>query len=153
MFAHIIQHLLDGPVLMHGDEIRRHQTSNAVFRVTEQRRGDASLLRCKQPNQLPRSCAWQFFQERRAIVRRHLVQNRPDLLVGHGAQQFLLRVDIEIFKDIRRQCMRQDAKDNHLFVFWQIQNHFGDIGGWPFAKHLTQRREITGVDHAPDLGF
>ena len=71
----------------------------------------------------------------------------------HGAQQFLLRIEIEIFKNIRRQVMWENPKNDDLFVFRHIEDHFGDIGGWPFTKQLAQRREIAGLDHAPDLGF
>src|SRR5207247_2413656 len=74
MFAHIIEYVLHGPLLVHSDEIRRHQAAHAVFRVAEQCRGDATLLRRKQSNQLPRRCAGQFLQQRRPIVRRHLVR-------------------------------------------------------------------------------
>ena len=73
--------------------------------------------------------------------------------MSHGAQQCLLRLEIEIFENIRREPRWQDAKDDHLFVFRQIEDDFGDIGGWPFTKEFTQRAEIAGLDHAPDLWF
>ena len=138
---------------MHRDKIRRHQSADAVFGIAEQRRGDTAFLRRKQTDQLPRRGARQFLQQRRAIVRRHLVQNAHDLLVCHGAQQFLLFLDPEVFKNIRCQIVRQHPKDDHLFVFRQIENHFGHISRRPFAKHFTERREITRVDHAPDFRF
>ena len=65
----------------------------------------------------------------------------------------LLRLDIEIFENIRRERVRQDAKDDHLFVFRQIEDDFGHIGWRPFAKEFAQRPEIPGVDHAPDFWF
>ncbi len=71
----------------------------------------------------------------------------------HGTEQFLLRINIEIFENVRSQCMRQDAKDDDLFVFRQIENYLGDIGWRPFAKDFSQRGEVTRVDHAPDFGF
>ena len=75
------------------------------------------------------------------------------LLVCHGAQQFLLRLDIEIFENIRRQRVRQDAKNDHLFVFRHVEDHLGHIGRRPFAKHLAQRAEIARVDQALDFRF
>jgi hypothetical protein len=57
-----------------------------------------------------------------------------DLLVRHRAQQLLLRLDVEIFKNVRRQRVRQDPEDDDLLVFRQIENDFGDIGRRPFAK-------------------
>ena len=105
MFADVIEHLLHRPILLHRDKIRRHQTANAVFGITEQRRGDAAFFRREQSDQLPRRGARQFLQQRRAIVRRHFIQNGDDLLVRHRAQQFLLFLDPEIFKNIRRQSV------------------------------------------------
>ena len=153
MFAHVIEHLLHSPVLVHRDKIRRHQTAHAVFGITEQRRRDASLFRRKQSNQLSRRCARQFLEQRRAIVRRHLVQNRHDLLVSHGAQQLLLAPRSRDIQKHPPPGVRQDPKDDHLFVFRQIENHFGHISRRPFTKHFTQRREIARLDHAPDFRF
>ena len=68
-------------------------------------------------------------------------------------QQFLLRIEIEIFENIRRERVRQDAKDDDLFIFRHIDNHLGDIGRRPVAKQLAQRREVAGVDQASDFGF
>ena len=72
--------------------------------------------------------------------------------MGHRAQQFLLRIQIEIFKNVRRQRMRQDAKDDDLFISWHVENHFGHVRGRPFGKQLAQRGEIPRVDQALDFG-
>ena len=69
----------------------------------------------------------------------------------HRAQQFLLRIQIEIFKNVRRQRMRQDAKDDHLFISRHVENHFGHVRGGPLAKQLAQRAEIARVDQALDF--
>ena len=66
--------------------------------------------------------------------------------MSHRVQQFLLRVEIEIFKNVRRQRVRQNSKDDYLFVFRHIENHFGDVGRWPLAKHFAQCPEIAGID-------
>jgi len=73
--------------------------------------------------------------------------------VSHGTQQLLLRVEIEVFKNIRRQIVRQHAKDDHLFVFRQIEDHFSHIGRRPFPKHFTERREVPRFDHTSDFRF
>ena len=49
-------------------------------------------------------------------------------------QQFLLRVKIKIFENIGRQRVRQNAKDDYLFVVRQIKDDFGDIGRRPLTK-------------------
>ena len=113
---------------------------DAAFGITEQRLRDPSFLRREQPDQLPRGRARHFLEQRRAIVRRHFVQNPDDLLVRHRPEQLLLRVDVEVFKNIRRQIMRQDAEDDDLFVFRQVEDDFGDIRRRPVAKELRATR-------------
>ena len=145
--------MLHRPILLRRDKIRRHQTANAVFRIAEQRRGHVAFFRREQTDQLARRGTRQFLQQRRAIVRRHLVQNGYHLLVCHRAQQFLLFLDPEVFKNIRRERGWQDAKDDHLFIFRHVEDYLGDIGRRPFAENFAERREVTGVDQAPDFGF
>ena len=137
---------------MHGDKIRRHQTPNAAFRITEERLRHPAFLWREQPDELARRRARHFFKQCRAIVRRHFVQNRDDLFVRHRPQQILLLLDADVFKNIRRQCCRQHPEDNHLLVFRKIENHVGDIGRRPIGKQFAQRPEIARVDHALDLG-
>ena len=151
--ADVVEHVLHRPIFVNGDEVRRHQAADAAFGITEQRLRNLALLGCEQLDQLPRGRARQFFEQRSAIVRRHFVQNSDDLLVGHSAQQFLLRFNIEIFKNIRRECRRQDAENDDLVVFVHVEDHFRDIGRRPFAKHLAQRGEIPRVDQAFDFGY
>ena len=114
---------------------------------------DLPFLRRQQFDQLPRGRARQFFEERGPVVRRHFVQDSDDLLVGHAAQQCLLRLNVDIFKDVRRQRRRQDAEEDDLIVFVHVEDHFRDIGRGPFAKHLAQRGEIARVDQALDFGY
>ena len=119
--------------------------------IAEQRLRDAALFRREQPDQLPRRRARQFLEQRRAIVRRHLVQNADDLLVRHAAEQLLLRIDIEIFENVGRELVRQDAEDDDVIVLLHVEDHLRDIGGRPVGKQLAQRAEIARVDHAFDF--
>ena len=54
MLAHVIEHRLHRPIFTHRDEIGRHQTADAAFRITEERLGDAPFFRREQFDQLPR---------------------------------------------------------------------------------------------------
>jgi hypothetical protein len=143
--------VLHRPILLHLDKIRRHQTPNAVFWITEQRCRHVAFLGREETDQLARRGAWQFLQQRRAIVRRHLIQNGNNLLVCHRPQQFLLFFDPDVFEDVRRERCWKDAKDDHLFVFGKIEDYFGHIGRGPLAKQLPQRAEISGVDQTFDF--
>ena len=145
--------MLHRPILLRRDKIRRHQTANAVFRIAEQRRGYAAFFRREQTDQLARRGTRQFLQQRRAIVRRHLIQNGYHLLVRHRAQQFLLFLDPDVFENLRCERRWEDAKDDHLFIFRHIEDYLGDIGRRPFAEKFTERPEIPGFDQALDFGF
>ena len=112
VFAHVIEHLFHRPAGIDRDQVRRHQPADAAFGITEERLGDAAFLRREQLDQLARRRARQFLEQRRAIVRRHFVEDPDDLLVRHRAQQFLLRLDVEIFENVGRQIVRQDAEDD-----------------------------------------
>ena len=92
-------------------------------------------------NQLPRRRARHFLEQRRAIVRRHLVENGGDLFVRHAAEQFLLRIHVEVFKNVRRQCRRQNAEDDDAIVCRQIENHFRYVGSSasPGKFHANQQ--------------
>ena len=113
-----------------------------------------AFLRSEEADELTRRGAREFLEQRGAIVRRHLVQDRDDLLVGHAAKQLLLRVyiDVEILEDICGQHVRQDAEDDDLLVLRQIENDLGHIGRRHLGKELAQRGEIPRVDQALDFG-
>ena len=49
--------------------------------------------------------------------------------------------------------VRQNAEDDDLFVFRQIEDDLGHIGRRPFAKKFAQRGEIARVDQALDFGL
>ena len=149
--AHIGQHFVDCPMRFHRDEIRRHQTAHAVLRITEQYARDLTFLRGEKLNQLPRRRARQLLQQCRAIVRRHLVQNPDHLFMRHPTEEMLLRIDIEIFKNIRRQIMRQHAEDDHLIVLLHIENHLRHVRRRPFRKQFAQAHEIARIDQALDF--
>ena len=57
----------------------------------------------------------------------------------------MLRVGIEIFEDIRRLVVRQQAKDDGLLFRWQFGYALGDIGRRPTFKDLAQRAEIRAA--------
>jgi hypothetical protein len=95
-----------------------------------------AFFRCEQTDQLARRGTRQFLQQRRAIIRRHLIQNGYHLLVCHRAQQFLLFLDPDIFENLRRERRWEDAEDDHLFVFRHIEDDLCDISRRPFAKQL-----------------
>src|SRR5581483_299464 len=84
-FPDMVDHLPDGPVLLDGDIIRRHQPADAAFRVTQQRKGDLSFLRVQRPDQLLHHFTGQLFQEGGPVIRGEVVQQ----LCSLESRQFL----------------------------------------------------------------
>jgi hypothetical protein len=109
------------------------------------------MFRGEQPDQLPGGGAGQFLQQRRPVVGRHFVQDGDGLLVGHGAQQLLLRLDFKVFEDVGCENVRQEAEDDDLFVLGKISDYVRDIGRRPVRKQFAQRSEVPRVDQHPNF--
>ena len=137
MLPHVFEHLADRPTGIDGDQVRRHETADAAFRVTEERLGDAAFFRREEFDQLPRGGARQFLQQRRPVVRRHFVQDGDSLFVRHGAEQVLLRFDLEVFEHVRREVVRQEPEDDDLFLLGKISDDFRDVGRGPVRKEFA----------------
>ncbi len=146
MFAHEIEHLLHRPVFVDRHKVRRHQTADAAFRITEQLGRDFAFPRREQLNELPCRRARHFLEQPGAIVRRHFIEHSHALLVRHRAQKLLLVLDAEILENVRRQRGRQDAEDDHLLVLRHVENYFGDIDRRPIGKNFPERIEIARFD-------
>jgi hypothetical protein len=61
----------------------------------------------------------QLVQERGAIVRRHLVEDLRDLLLGHRLEEALLGLEREVLEHVRRQVARQHPEREHLLLHRQ----------------------------------
>ena len=66
--------------------------------------------------------------------------------MGHGAKQLLLGVDVEIFEDVRRERVGQNAENDDLFILRHVEDHLGDVGRRPFPKDLAERAEIARIN-------
>ena len=62
----------------------------------------------------------QFLEQRRAIVRRHVVEDVRGGLVAHRLQHRLLGVRLQVLEDLRRLSVRQQAEDDGLLLLREI---------------------------------
>ena len=53
-------------------------------------------------------------------------------------KELLLRVDVEVFENIRRQVVGQDAENDDLIVLLHVEDHLRDVRRRPFLKQLAQ---------------
>ena len=146
-FADVLQHLLDAPSVADGDEIGRHEAAHAALGVIEELLGNFAFLRREEREELGDGVAREFFEERGAVVGGHFVEHGRRLLTAHGLEELLLGVGLAVFKDIRRQCMWQDAEDDSALVFRQFDDEFRSIHGRKFRECLAQPREVAASDH------
>jgi hypothetical protein len=154
MLADVIEHFLHRPGCIDRDQFRRHQTPDTALRITEERLCDAPLFGREQTDQLSCRRARELFEQRCAVIRRHLVEDRDDLFVCHATEQFLLRldVDVEILENVRRQHVRQNPENDDLLVFRKIEDDLGHVGRRHLGKEFAERGEIPRIDHALDFG-
>ena len=94
-----------------------------------------------------------LFEQRRAVVGRHLVEDAHRLFAAHAVQEFLLFLGVEVFEDGCRLLLGHHAEDDDLVFLGQIGDHVGEVGGHPFGEEFTQLREIACGDEALDLGL
>ncbi len=89
--ANVIEHLRDGPIVVDADEVGRHQAADAVLGIVEKRLGDLALPRGERSVSIcDDGRAGQVFEQRRAVVRRHVVEDARGLLGAHRFQHALL---------------------------------------------------------------
>ena len=136
--ADVIEHLGDGPVFLHADVVRRHQTPDRAFRISEQLHGVGALLGREQREELPRRLRGELFEERRAIVGRHVVQERGGLFRRHRPQERVLLVGRQIGEGFGGGLPRQNAEHEDAFLERQIREHRGDVARGPVAQHVAE---------------
>ena len=151
VFADVVEHALDGPVRAHAHEVRRHQTAHAVVGIIQERLGDGLFLRREELEELRHRHAGQLLEQRRAVVRRHVVEDARGIHRAHRLQHGVLRIHIQILEDIARQHMRQQAEDDRLLLLRQVRDALRDVRRRPVRKRLAKRGKIARFDQLFDF--
>ena len=150
---HVFEDMLDGPVGIDGDEIGRHQPADAAFGVAEEILRDGAFGRRERGDEALDGLGWEFLQERRAVVGRHLVEDRHGLFAAHGVQEFLLLIGVEVLEHVCSEGLRDHTEDDDLVAFGQIGDHIGEISRCPLGEKFAQTAEVAFFDEALDLGL
>src|SRR4029079_4984755 len=85
----------------------------------------------------------QLFEQRRAVVRRHVVENGGHFVLGHGLEQSVLIVVREVFEGGGGVLARQHAIHDHLVGDRQFGERFGHVLRGPVAHHVVQPRKVA----------
>ena len=151
MRSNVVEHFADGPVLTHGHVVRRHEPPDRSLRIAKQRQRDGTLGRCEQREQLARRRRRQFLEEQRAVVRRHVVQQRGDVVFCHRLEERFLRFLRQVFEDRRGILPRQHAKHDDLILGVQRGQQFRHVVGGPVPHHVPQASVVAGAKHRREL--
>ena len=156
VLAHVIEHFLHRPILAHRDEVRRHQTANTSFRITEKR------WAMRRSSGVSNRISWRAAAL--GISSSNAVRSSGDISLRMAAtcscamqrSNSCCASDVEILENVRRQRGRQDAKDDDAIVLRHIENDFGDIGRRPFPEEFTQAQRSCAPQSGcefPELEF
>ena len=144
--ADVIEDLLDRPVLVDRDVVRRHQPADRAFGVAEQRDGDRALLRRQEREQFAGDGRGQFLEEHGAVVRRHVVQQRRHVFLRQGLEQRFAGLLRQILERGRRVAPRQQPEDDRLILEAQVREQVGEIARGAVAHHVAKLGEIAQAD-------
>ena len=82
-------------------------------------------------------------EEQRAIVGRHVVQERRDVLLPHRLDQRLLAVGRQVLEHGGGRPAVENAEGEHLIVAAQVAEDPGQLLRTPSLKLAAQRRKIA----------
>ena len=117
VLADVVEHLLDGPLFLDGDVVPASSAdrssppgSRAACSRSARSSGVSSASSCRVAG------GRQFLEEHGAVVRRHVVEQRRDVLLRHRLEQGLLLVERQVLEGRRRVLARQQAEDHDLVL-------------------------------------
>ena len=90
-------------------------------------------------------------QEHSAIVRRHVVEQRRNVFLGHALEQGFFCVLLEILEDSRGIFSREHAEDDDLVLDSERSEQFGELAGVPVPHHVAQAGVVAAVQHRREL--
>ena len=147
----VVEHFGDRPVFPDRHVVRRHETADRSFPISEQTDRLRAFLRRQQREQFPCGFGRQFLEERRPIVGRHVVEQCRRFLGGHRLQQRVLLVERQVRERLRSVLARQDPEDEHLFVERQVGQDRCEIAGTPVAQRVAQPADVAIANEPGDL--
>ena len=138
VLADVVEHLADGPVFTNRDVVRRHQTPDRILRISEQRDGNGALCGREQRQQLTGGGGGQLFEEARAIVGRHFVEQRGDFFLAHRLQQRFLRSCGRYSNTSAAAWRGQHAEGDHLILETELGEDLGEVARMAVPDHVPE---------------
>ena len=86
--------------------------------------------------------AGQLLQEQRAVVRRHVVEQRGNVLLRHRLEQRFLGILGQVLEDGGGVLAGQHAEDHDLIFEVELGEQVGDVARVAVPQHVAQPREV-----------
>ena len=147
----MVEHVAYGPVLANGHVVRRHQPADRALGIAEQRDRDGAFLWRQEGQQLARRGRGQLFEEHRALVGRHVVEQGRDVFLGHRLEQRFLGVLREILEDGGGILPREHAEHHDLVLEAELGQERRHVARVPIAHHVSQLRVVAGAKDGGQL--
>ena len=147
----VLQRLRDRPVRAHRDEVRRHQPADAVLGVAQQPAGDTALLGGEQGEHLLGDRGGQLLEQVGAVIRRHVVEDRGDLVPGQRLEQALLGLGLEVLEHLGGLVTPQNAEGDRLILVLQRLDGVRRVRRLEVGEQLAKLEEPPFLQRQLDL--
>lgn len=161
--ANVLDGLFHRGVLVHGDDVGRHESSGGVFRILEDLLDLFGFRLLHEVENLLRLLGGQLLHHVGGVLGRHLVEDARDLDLVEGAHQLEEGVVIEFGEDLAGALRREGPKDGDLLGQRELTEHGGEVGrvgfleqravgrlGRPLAQVPCRFEQTLGVAHRRD---
>src|SRR4029453_17783009 len=113
--------------------------------------GDGAFIRRQERQQLARGRGGQLLEKHRAVVGRHVVQERRDVLRGQGLQQRRAGILLEVLEGRRRVLPWQQPEYDGLVLETEVRQQLAEIARRAVADHVAQARVVAGSKDGGEL--
>ena len=141
---HVLDGLLDGGVVVDGDEIRRHESPGRMLGVIEALLDLLGLVLLHEPEDLFCLLAGQLLDHVGGVLGRHLVEDAGHLALLEHLHQLEQRGVVELVDDLPGALLREQAKQRDLLGQRQVPGDGGDVG----RMGLVEQHPVTGIPRA-----
>ena len=117
--------------------LHRHDTAGRILRITHQMVDGFPRVRTGIGDQAFNHIGGHFLHQLLSVIRHHIVDDAPCILVGQRGDDRLLLVDLQIRKNVRRLILGQNAEYLDHFLLLHLLQIIGDIGIVQFFYNLS----------------
>ena len=119
--------------------------------IAQKLQSNGSLLRCQHREELTGYRGGQFFEEHRAIVGSHAVEQGGNVFVRHGLEEVFLLLQGEVLENGSSVFSRKDAEDDDLIFDSEFRQHAGQIARMAISRDVAKPRVIASSNRGNEF--